>query len=424
MNIKKKLKPIAFNMWLITTMFAFIQFFLQIVFAAMTNDIMNTYEIGATAAGVLSSTFFYTFIILQVPAGILLDRFNIRYIITLASILCSIGCIIFGLAPNYIIAVFGRLLMGMGGTFGFLGMTKVVRLWYKKDQFALMVGMSELLANLAAAFGIGIATFFVVRFGWRGNMVVYGFIVLILSLIAFIFLRQPPRTKKPRTYRLSIWMQIIMVLRKPQCWFTCLYALGMFSIVTTFCALWGLPFLVKMYGLSNEMAGIGISIVFIGLAMGCPIIGFMVNALGNVKKIMIVCSFASAVIMAIIIYPVVHYTDKWLYLLLFLLGLFGSGYFLSFEKMKHLVHESVQGIAMALCNMSAMAGALIFQPMIGFFLQIGIPKSQHHLHESYTSSEYQHAIIVMLLVLIMAFVVSFFIRTQNSLPNPEEPKLN
>jgi MFS family permease len=423
-NIKINLKPKAFNMWLITTMFAFIQFFLQIVFAAMTNDVMSAYSIGATAAGVLSSTFFYTFIILQVPAGILLDRFNIRYIITLASTLCGIGCIIFGLAPNYTVAVLGRLLMGVGGTFGFLGMTKVVRLWYKKDQFALMVGMSELLANLTAAFGIGVATFFIVRFGWRGNMVAYGLIVLILAVVSFIFLRQPENTKKPRTYRLSVRKQIIMVLRKPQCWLACLYALGMFSIVTTFCALWGLPFLVKMYGLSNEMAGIGISIVFIGLAMGCPIIGFMVNAIGNVKNIMIVCSFVSVVIMAIIIYPVVHYTDKWLYLLLFLLGLFGSSYFLSFEKMKHLVHESVQGIAMALCNMSAMMGALIFQPMIGFFLQVGIPKSQHHLHESYTSSQYQHAIIIMLLVLIMAFVVSFFIKTQKSLPKPEKPKLN
>ena len=180
-----------------------------------------------------------------------------------------------------------------------------------------------------------------------------------------------------------------------------------------------------MYGLSNEMAGIGISIVFIGLAMGCPIIGFMVNALGNVKNIMIVCSFICVVIMGVIIYPVVQYTEKWLYLLLFLLGLFGSSYFLSFEKMKHLVHESVQGIAMALCNMSAMAGALIFQPMIGFFLQIGITKSQRHLHESYTSSEYQNAIIIMLLVLIMAFVVSLFVKSKKkSLPKPVKPKLN
>ena len=314
--------------------------------------------------------------------------------------------------------------MGVGGTFGFLGMTKAVRLWYKKNQFALMVGMSELLANLAAAFGIGVATFFVVRFGWRGNMIVYGLIVLILSLLSFLFLRQPENTKKPRTYRLSVIQQIIMVLRKPQCWLACLYALGMFSIVTTFCALWGLPFLVKMYGLSNEMAGIGISIIFIGLAVGCPIIGFMVNALGNVKNIMIACSFICAVIMGVIIYPIVQYTDKWLYLLLFLLGLFGSSYFLSFEKMKHLVHESVQGIAMALCNMSAMAGALIFQPMIGFFLQIGITKSQRHLHESYTSSEYQHAIIIMLLVLIMAFIISLFVKSKKSLPKPVKPKLN
>lgn len=422
MNINTNLKPKAFNMWLITTMFAFIQFFLQIVFASMTSDVMSTYNIGATAAGVLSSTFFYTFIILQVPAGILLDRFNIRYIITLASILCGIGCIIFGLAPNYTVAVLGRLLMGVGGTFGFLGVTKAVRLWYKKNQFALMIGLSELLANLVAAFGIGVATFFIVRFGWRGNMVAYGLIILVLSCFSFLFLRQPLNTKRPRTYSLSTRKQIIMVMRKRQCWLTCLYALCMFSIVTTFCALWGLPFLAKMYGLSNEMAGIGISIVFVGLAMGCPIIGFLVTIIGNVRRIMIVCSLLAAVTMVLLVFPMGNYTEKWLYLMMFLLGLFGSSYFLSFEKMKHLVHESVHGIALALCNMSAMMGALIFQPMIGFFLQMGASKAQGHQHPIYTASNYQHAIIIMIIILVTAFIISFFIKAKSELPKPVKPK--
>ena len=93
---------------------------------------MKSFNIGATVTGVLSSAFFYTFIILQVPAGIILDRINIRVVITAATAVCGIGCIIFGLAPTLSIAFIGRLLMGVGGTFGFLGMTKAVRLWYKK----------------------------------------------------------------------------------------------------------------------------------------------------------------------------------------------------------------------------------------------------------------------------------------------------
>lgn len=413
-------KPRAINMWLITTIFAFVQFFLQIVYAAMSDQIMGNFHIGAALTGLLSSTFFYTFIALQIPAGIILDRCNIRYVITISTAICGIGCILFGLAPNFHFAIIGRLLMGMGGSFGFLGMTRVVRLWYKSNQFSLMVGMSELLANLAAAFGIGVATFFIVKFGWRSNMVAFGILTLVISLISYLYLRQPEKNRKLRTYKLSVWKQLLMVIRKPQCWLVCLYILGTGSVINAFCGLWGLPFLSSIYGLSHEMAGIGIAIVFIGLAVGCPIIGMIVNTIGQVKQIMIICAFICAMLMTAIIFPLGNYGQQWVFLLLFLLGLFGSCYFLAFEKMKHLVHESVQGIAIALCNMSMMISALIFQPLIGFVLQIGHNKLIHKQivhtdYSMYTKAEYQHALVILILTLLMSVISAIYIKSEKDI---------
>ena len=415
-------KPTAFNMWLLTTMFAFIQFFLQIIYSAMSDQIMLEFNIDATQTGLLSSSFFYIFIALQIPAGILLDKFHIKWVITIATAICGLGCIVFGLAPNIHVAVIGRVLMGMGGTFGFLGMIKVVRLWYKKNQFSLMVGISELLANLAAALGIGIATYFVVRFGWRGNMVVFGCLVWFLSILSFYFLEQPERSKKLRSYNLSIIKQIIFVTRKPQCWLVCLYAITTGSIMNAFCALWGLPFLTGLYGITHEMAGVGIAIVFIGMAVGCPIIGAIVNEFGKVRLIMMVSTAICSIIMLFIIFPIFHYTKEWIYLLMFLLGLFGSCYFLAYEKMKHIYHESVQGIAMAVCNMSLMAGALIFQPLIGFILQSSVPQGVKHPDSQYTGHEYQMAMITMIILLIISFIISYFIKTKDEMPKPKKFK--
>ena len=203
-----------------------------------------------------------------------------------------------------------------------------------------------------------------------------------------------------------------MVIRKPQCWLVCLYILGTGSVINAFCGLWGLPFLSSIYGLSHEMAGIGIAIVFIGLAVGCPIIGMLVNTIGQVKKIMILSSFISTVIMAAIIFPLGHYGQQWVFLLLFLLGLFGSSYFLAFEKMKHLVHESVQGIAMALCNTSMTISALIFQPLIGFVLQIGHKQIGKANYSMYTKAEYQHALLILILTLLMSVISAIYITSK------------
>ena len=408
MRARQSKKPKAFNMWFITTMFAFVQFFLQIIYSAMSDQVMQEFNIGTALTGLLSSTFFYTFIVLQIPAGIILDRYDIRHVTTISSAICGIGCIVFGLAPNFHIAIIGRLLMGMGGTFGFLGMTKVVRLWYKSSQFSLMVGMSELLANLAAAFGIGVTTFFIVKFGWRVNMISFGFLTLFISLMSHLYLRKPEINRKLRTYKLTIKKQIIMVIRKPQCWLVCLYIFGTGAVMNAFCALWGLPFLSTTYGLSHEMSGIGIAIVFIGLAVGCPIIGVLVDTIGQVRRIMIISSFLTMVIMSAIIFPLGHYGQQWVYLLLFLLGLFGSCYFLAYEKMKHLVHESVQGIAIAICNMSLMMGALILQPLIGFILQFSNQKTPKF-------TQYQHALIILILVLLMSVICAVYTGTKEEL---------
>ena len=409
-------KKKGLSMWLIATIFAFVQFFLQIVFSTMTNQVMKDFHIGAGMVGILSSTFFYTFIFLQVPAGIILDRVNIRAVLTSACAICGLGCILFGIAPSLAVAVVGRLLMGIGATFGFLGMAKIVRLCYKKERFALMVGLSELLANLTAAFGIGVASFFVIKFGWRNNMVTYGVVVLLIAALAYMVLETPSSSKKPRTYNLTIWKQIILVSRKPQCWFTCIYILSMCSVVTTFCSLWGLPFLSSVYKINNEMAGLGISIVFVGLAIGCPIIGFIAASIGNVRNIMMICAFLCLVTMVFITFPVILYTKSVLYLMLFLLGFFSSSYFLSYEKMKQLVHESVGGIALGLCNMSGVIGALFFQPLIGFVLEVSTKKPIfEHGHQIYTAAQYKTGMFVMIAILLVGFIISFFIKTKKDL---------
>ena len=407
MTAKKNIVPKSFNMWLITTMFAFVQFFFQIVYSAMSNQVMSDFNIGTALTGVLSSTFFYTFVVLQIPAGIILDRYDIKYVTTFSTAICGLGCIIFGLSPNFLVAVFGRLLMGVGSTFGFLGMIKVVRLWYTKNRFSLMVGLSELLANLAAAFGIGVATFFITKFGWRSSMVIFGLIPIFLAFISYFYLSAPSNKKKMRTYQLTTKKQIFMVIRKPQCWLVSIYIFGTGSIVNAFCALWGLSYLSLAYGLSNEMAGIGISLVFIGLAIGCPIIGAIINQIGQVRKIMIIFSFISTLIMAFIIFPFGYYNQKIIYLLLFLLGFFGSCYFLAYEKMKHLVHESLQGIAMAICNMSLVIGALVLQPLIGLIIQLN--------KNSTKILQYQYGLIILILVLLISVVCALYTGTKKEL---------
>lgn len=171
------------------------QFFLQLSSGVIIGAIMQETLISAFTASLLSSAFYYIYTSLQIPAGMLFDRKNTQTILTTTALICSIGCFIFANSMSIYLLFFGRIVIGMGSAFAFVGFSHLLREHFSLKQFGFLIGLSETLGFIATMFGLIGLGILVSYYGWREFI---NSAALVGCLIAFLpgFLYRPAVLRK------------------------------------------------------------------------------------------------------------------------------------------------------------------------------------------------------------------------------------
>jgi MFS family permease len=357
----------AIRMWLLATVFSFFQFFLQIMTNVMTDPLMKSFDIAPLKIGLLSSAFFYPFIAVQIPAGYLLKKYSYKTVLILAIIFCSFGLGLFAISQTYLIAVLGRAIAGIGAGFGFLGMLTITHLWFSSKYFSLMVGLSEFIAMTLTAGSEKLLAQSVITHGWRHASLFVCLALLILAIFMLLGLKQ--KNSEENASNISFCKALIVVLKTSGCWVSGLFGFGLFSIVTAFSALWGFQFLTIRYEYTSAQASLGISAVFLGLALGCPAIGVMVARYQRQTLLMKITSVLSLIFSTVLIFPITQYPITLVYGGLFLIGFCCASYYLCYEVSANFIETQYRGVAMAFSSMCVMLGAVILQPLMGYIIE-------------------------------------------------------
>jgi len=146
--------------------------------------------------GVLSSAYNWTYAVLQLPSGLLLDRFGVRRVGILSTIIWSIAS--FGAAiATGIGSLFGaRFLLGIGEAPTFPGNSKAVGYWFPKDERSLATAIFDAGAKFSSAIGIPVLGLVLLHFGWRWNFAATGMISVLYFALFYAFYRNPSEDKR------------------------------------------------------------------------------------------------------------------------------------------------------------------------------------------------------------------------------------
>lgn len=408
-TMRKVLRSKSIMMWFIATIFSFLQFFLQVISNTMADPLMHSFSLSPGQVGILSSAFFYTFIAMQIPAGYFLEKYSVKIVLTICALLCALGSLLFSLSHSLTFAIIARAIMGVGAGFGFLGMLTITRTWFDIRYFSLMVGLSELIAMLLTAAGEKIMVPMVAMLGWRESMMMISLFSLLISITIYLFIEGKQKTHNVATANFK--KQLIYVLSKPECWMAGVFGLGMFAVVTAFNALWGLKFLSVVYHYSAAQAATGISAVFIGLAVGCPIIGLCVAKFQKKLPIMALGALVSLIVSVLLIHQVTDYSSTIVLFLLFALGFACGSYYLCYEVAAEYVDAEHKSMAIAFCSMLVIMGAVILQPTMGYIMQLLGYQEHTNVANAIMLHSFKTAMLLIVLVQFVSLLVSFlFIR--------------
>lgn len=401
------------GIWLISASFVLFQFMLQSSPSVMIAPLMQSLSINITHVGFISSSFFYPYILLQIPAGFFVDRFGAKKVLVTSLSLCSIACVLFASSHTEYTADFSRIIMGIGCSPAVVCTLYLGKTYFKASQFALVAGLLEMLGMIGGAMGEALLAFLVQTINWRSTMLICALICIgILAMVVCFLDRQKKPTLLPedsRTETNSLYQDLLFIGKRPQLWLTGLYTGLMFTIITTFASLWAIPFMSTLYQTSIEKAATLSATLFLGVALGAPCYGILAGRLNTYKYLLIGGALFSLAFMLIIVY-VPHISLSTMYILLFILGVFSASYVLPFDIIKRMTPVKTHGTAMGYTNMMCIIlGAALLQPLLGYILD-NMAANQNTL----TVHDYQWALLPIIISVLFAFLLSFFINASKA----------
>lgn len=391
--------------WSISACFALLQFAMQLSSSSLINSLMVSFHLGAFGGALLLSSYYYMYALFQVPAGILIDRYGPRRLLTISAIVCVLASYLFASAHNVWIAFIGRIVLGGSFAFAFVGSLALISRWFPARLFSLIVSIAETMGMLGSALGGVFLVSVVHHFGWRGAAYGFGMAAALLSVFLWIFVRDAPLTYMRRRSRLNLDFKVIMValgqaLRRPIVWLNGLYSGLMFSVVNVFVGLWALNFFIVSDHMAPLQASLVANMAFIGVALGCPVISY-IDSIGCYRRhILMICPILCLLIFSLVLFvvmPAVLVGG-----LMFILGVVCSSYMIPFTIANDLSSVNNKAAMIGFINTLSVCAAPIFQPMVGFFLHV----CHHSTSKAYTSNDYHYALSVLLAVYLLAFFIA------------------
>ena len=395
-----------------------LSFFHRFAPAAISADLQQTFHASAAELGGLAATYFYVYLVMQIPTGILVDTLGPRRVVAIGGVVGGIGVLLFGMADTLAMASVGRLLVGLGVSVTFISLLKLNAAWFHDRHFATMTGATILLGNAGSLLAAAPLAWALGYVSWRTVFSVLGAFSLLLALLAWWLVRDHPGEadlpslreldgKAAHSPHRGHWYDgLLIVLKNRATWPGLWVNMGLAGSLFAFGGLWAVPFLRDVYGMDRAAATNHTTLLLAGFAIGALFIGTFSDRVGRRKPVM----FAGALGYVLCWLPLlfgVQMSTVASYALFLAMGLCAPSFTLSWSCAKEVNPPALSGMATSVVNVGAFLGTAIMQPLVGWAID--------HAHAGrggapFGVADYQLGIAIMCGFSLLGLVATLFIR--------------
>ncbi len=367
-------------------------FFHRLAPGAIAGELQQAFGTSSASLGLLAATYFYVYFAMQVPSGILADTLGPRRIFTAGALVAGAGSILFGLAPDFGLAVFGRFLVGLGVSVAFIAVLKLNAAWFLERQFATMTGLLMFTGNMGGLLAAAPLALVAARISWRYVFVAAGALSILLAVFTWLFLRDNPRELGlPSMQQLEgkpdyppangDWREALkVVLANRRTWPGFLTHFGQIGAYLSWGGLWAIPYLHETQGMERQLAAWHTSLMIVCFALASLAVGVLSDRIGRRTPLMRVLGCI--------------YVLCWLPLLwggalplaaslaLFaLMGISIAGATLVWSCAKEVNPPAFSGTSTSVVNTGGFLGPALLQPVVGLVLDLSSRGAAHSLDD-------------------------------------------
>ena len=183
---------LSWFVWGLGALFYFTGFYQRVAPAVLTDQLMRDFHIGAAALGNFSAFYFYSYVAMQIPTGLLADHWGPRKLLTAGAFIAALGTLFFAMAQDLAPANLGRLLIGGSVAVAWVSLMKLAVHWFPPRRFATVTGVA-LLCGVAGAVSAGVPLRLLLEeIGWRGVMYTMSLLSLGIGIAVWSMVRDDP----------------------------------------------------------------------------------------------------------------------------------------------------------------------------------------------------------------------------------------
>lgn len=370
---------LSWTVWGVAATFYLSAFYLRVAPAVMTAELMRDFRITAAQLGQFSALYFYAYVLMQIPTGVLVDAWGPRRLLILGAALTAAGTWLFALTSSFWLAGVGRAVVGAATGVGWVITLKLATHWFPSHRFAMMSGLGLLLGNVGTIAAQVPLRVLVERFGWRAVLVASGAVVVAIGAAAWALVRNDPAERGYRSYapaalqgnqHQTVWALLrgfgrIFAYRNT--WLIFFAQGGFVGAVLSFAGLWGPPYLRTRFGVTTTTAAAVCSVMIVCWAAASPLFGYLSDQMGRRKPLYLAGALVAAIGWAAMFYwpavPLAAFVA-----VAAVTSVACGAVILGFAFAKESVPVQFLGTVSGAINVGNMIGPMLLQPAIGGIL--------------------------------------------------------
>ncbi len=352
-------------MWSILLFAYFINFFHSLTTGILQSHLISDFNTDINTITQIGSLYFYAYLFMQIPTGLLNDKFGVKKTVFFGLLFTLMGTLCFASAMNIFMLYLGRGLIGIGTATIFVSILKFQINWLKPNILATMTGIASFIGTLGAIFAQTPLAWSVENIGWRNSLYLIAFATFINLILLVLFLKDSPNLQEQnkqikKDHKISVVKALIKIIFDIRTWPPILLFAGFYGSYVVIVGYSGTSWLKNCYDFSSVEASSYLIICILGSAIGSVLIGMFSDFIKSRKNTMIIFGFFYIIFWAILAY----YNDKlsffYLGLILFGIGFCSATFVVTWASVQELNSKKYGGVAASVVNMGGFIGPIVF----------------------------------------------------------------
>lgn len=258
----------------------------------ITDQLMKDFNVSASTIGLLTSIQFLAYASLQIPIGILSDRYGPNLFLIAGALLNGLGTLIYSAAPNEFVLLISRALVGMGDATIWVNLVLILGQWFRVKEFVGLLGF----AGMAGSLGFLLATYpfsaWIAWSGWRTPFFTVGILLCLCGILLYVVLvkrpnqlfKDHPAAVQTEQQRENTFLMLKRIFSDRQAWATFFCHFGLVGTYVGFIGSWAVPYGMQMYGMSRSEVSQLMMIGLVGAIVGASLTTWIANRLESIKR--------------------------------------------------------------------------------------------------------------------------------------------